>query len=409
MNFLTTQKLYALAFTGLFSCPIVAVAQSGIATWNLGWLMGQAVHAKWVAGCQSKGWKTESELKASGLALPPVLQGLPYCDVHDGIDFTRKSACIQALGAAGKNRPNSLDSPDGKCRVSPDLADWSQYEKKVKALRETFLAMEKDGVTLVGLQEVFDEQAVRQILPIGWEVRTTSSLKDTPKIPQHVGLAWKTSTHQPKDFMPIMALSSIGSRPLRPGLQFNVDVEGTTVDALVVHMKAGCRSVAMHAGKKPSEQEACPILAKQVPVVEAWIDDRVGKNFIVLGDFNRSLLRELEQFPKPDSQQFGNTPDGAAKWMAPEWNDNVPEGSLITVIPHKKRSDGTLIAGDYFCSMTTGIDHVIVSESLRKRIQVDAKPLELLPVSYLFEGKRLPVSKTTVPPSDHCARFIRLR
>jgi hypothetical protein len=77
------------------------------------------------------------------------------------------------------------------------------------------------------------------------------------------------------------------------------------------------------------------------------------------------------------------------------------------VVPHKKKADGSLIAGDFFCAQTTGIDHVILSKALMERIKPTQGPLELLPVTYRFDGKRLPVSKSTVPPSDHCARFVR--
>lgn len=404
----------ALIFTrGLFAAAMATAsltvsAQTGIATWNLGWLMDASTHARWTKGCQAIGWQTEDELKKQGKALPAELVGLPYCDVHDGIDFTRKPACAQAIGPALKNRPNNLDSADAKCRVSPDLADWQQYEIKLRTLKETLAAMDKDGVTLVGLQEVFGEEAVRQILPLGWDTKTSASLANAPRIPQHVGLAWKTSANTPRDFKPVMALSAIGTRPLRPGLQFTLDIASKPVDGLVVHLKAGCRSPQLNKPKRPSEKDACPVLSQQVPVIEQWIDDRVGRDFMLIGDFNRTLLKELEQFPQPDSARFGTTPAGQAEWVAPEWNDNQPKGSVVTVVPHVRKADGTLVAGDFFCAQTTGIDHVILSPSLLQRMTPDKQKLELLPAGYKLDGKRLPAGKTTVPPSDHCARFIRL-
>lgn len=400
-----TQGLVAATFA---SASLTVSAQTGIATWNLGWLMDAATHGKWAQGCRAIGWQTEDELKKQGKSLPAELAGLPYCDVHDGIDFTRKQACAQAIGPDLKKRPNKLDSVDAKCRVSPDLADWQHYEIKLRTLKETFAAMDRDGVTLIGLQEVTGDEAVRQILPRGWETRTSASLADTPRIPQHVGLAWKSSAHAPRDFKLVMALSAIGSRPLRPGLQFTLDIASKPVDGLVVHLKAGCRSPELTKPKRPSEQEACPILAQQVPVIEQWIDDRLGRDFMLIGDFNRTLLKELEQFPQPDPTRFGETPAAEVRWVAPEWNDNQPKGSLVTVVPHVRKADGTLVAGDFFCAQTTGIDHVILSQALLQRLKPATEPLELLPAGYKLNGKRLPTGKTTVPPSDHCARFIRL-
>lgn len=370
--------------------------------------MDMQTHERWVKACQSVGWQTEDELKASGKTLPPDLVGLPYCDVHDGIDFRRKSVCLQAMGSQAKMRPNALDSPDGKCRVSPDLADRSNYEIKIRTLRETFAAMDKDGVTLIAFQEVSGDDAIKLIMPAGWEVKTSASLDGAPRIPQHVGIAWKKTAHSPRDFRPVMELSSIGSRPLRPGFQFTFDLDSVPVDGLVVHLKAGCRSSALNMPKTKAETDACPLLQQQVPVVEKWIDDRIGKPFMVLGDFNRSLLKEMESFPKPDPKQFGQTPTKDVQWIAPEWNDNVPAGSLVTVIPHKKKTDGSLIAGDFFCAQTTGIDHVIFGKNLLSRIKPSQEALELLPVGYRLDGKKLNVGKTTVPPSDHCARFVRL-
>lgn len=391
----------------IFAGSAMAQSSAGVATWNTAWLMDMQTHERWVKGCQSVSWQTEDELRASGKTLPADLVGLPYCDVHDGIDFRKKSSCLQMMGSQAKMRPNALDSPDGKCRVSPDLAERNNYEVKIRTLRETFAAMDKDGVTLVAFQEVSSDDAIRLIMPAGWEVRTSESLEGAPRIAQHVGIAWKKTVHSPKDFQLVTQLSAIGPRPLRPGFQFTFDLGGTAIDGLVVHLKAGCRSSDLNMPKTKAETDACPLLQQQVPVIEKWIDDRVGRPFMVLGDFNRSLLKELESFPNPDSKQFGQTPTKDIRWIAPEWNDNVPTGSLVTVIPHKRKVDGSLIAGDFFCAQTTGIDHLIFSKNFLERVKPSQIALELLPVGYRLEGKRLIVGKTTVPPSDHCARFVR--
>ena len=73
-----------------------------------------------------------------------------------------------------------------------------------------------------------------------------------------------------------------------PDLRSGVDLVvrprgGAPVRVLSVHLKAGCT-----AGDR---NEACPVLFRQVPVLEQWIDARAGEGlrFAVLGDYNRRL------------------------------------------------------------------------------------------------------------------------
>jgi hypothetical protein len=240
-------------------------------------------------------------------------------------------------------------------------------------------------------------------------VKTSASLANTPKIPQHVGVAWKTTAHQLDGFELLNELSDVGSRSLRPGLQFRTTVLGKPTEFLVVHLKASCRSVQLNKPSKASEIEACPLMAEQTQIIERWIDARVGRDFVILGDFNRSLLKEIEQFPEPNPAKFGATALADTAWVAPEWNDNLPAGSKVLVVPHLRKPDGKLIAGDYYCAKNIGIDHIVLSDSLAKRAATPSQKLELLPVSFRLNGKRLPIGKTVVPPSDHCARFVLLK
>jgi endonuclease/exonuclease/phosphatase family metal-dependent hydrolase len=87
---------------------------------------------------------------------------------------------------------------------------------------------------------------------------------------------------------------------------------------LSVHLKSGCAWDPLTARRQP-----CEVLARQVPVLEAWIDARAreGVPFVVLGDFNRQLGREL-----------GPARDGAGRPMAiwPEIDDGDPPGADLT-------------------------------------------------------------------------------
>jgi endonuclease/exonuclease/phosphatase family metal-dependent hydrolase len=65
--------------------------------------------------------------------------------------------------------------------------------------------------------------------------------------------------------------------------------ESREIRLLSVHLKSGCSSKPLSAPDK-----ACHDLARQAPILEAWIDAqaRAGRRFAVLGDFNRDLLSE---------------------------------------------------------------------------------------------------------------------
>lgn len=390
----------------MFSSAFAATARVGIASWNMGWLLDPITHQKWVQACSATGWRSADDLKAAGKPVPEGLDGMPYCDVHNGLDYRKTTACMQSLGDRFFARPNQDES---SCRVSPDLADWSLYERKLQALRETFLTLEKKGVSIVAVQEVSNNAALEQIIPKGWKVQTTKDMPGAPNIPQHVGVAWDATKTKLSGFEAVGALSLKESRPLRPGLRFLAPIEGVETEFLVVHLKAGCRSIALDEAQGGPAGE-CKILAKQVPLIESWIDTRVGKTFVILGDFNRSLLAEVKSNPTPDSQRFGSRPNPVVSLLVPEWNDNDPKGSTIHVVDHlRKTGSDQLVAGDWFCAQTPGIDHVILSEALAQRVAMAGIVPLMSPIGYTLNGKRLPSKdKTVVPPSDHCPRYTIL-
>jgi endonuclease/exonuclease/phosphatase family metal-dependent hydrolase len=65
---------------------------------------------------------------------------------------------------------------------------------------------------------------------------------------------------------------------------------------LSVHLKSGCARPPLDSG-----QDACARLARQAPVLAAWIaaEAAAGRRFVVMGDFNRDLL--AEQGPERDA------------------------------------------------------------------------------------------------------------
>jgi hypothetical protein len=437
-----------LAAAALLACALVATsgvarAQSfGVATWNLNWLMDADTHARWAAACARNGWPVQTDdLPASERAL---LAGLPYCNVHNGMRFP-----ADACRATRDGWPQAARYPaDHPCRDTADLASWPRYAEKVAALRAMFRRLDEQGVALVALQEVSGAAAVQPLLPPGWSVATTHGLPGTPAIAQHVGVAWRRSIGV-RDIEAVNTLADSGfpERPLRPGLAFTIAVAGQPVRALIVHLKAGCRSRDLDAplttkdATLPDERQDaiasdCAMLRYQLPALENWIDANAGADFAVLGDFNRTLLRE----PVSDSATYRTRLDGSAahdplgpctmvrdgsRWIAqcaartramfPELNDGHPAGAVLWRARFADLGPGGTIrkgsSGD--CSIPgahgelthDGIDHVLISDSLKRRLTPDALTMHV--VNYHGPGGMPLLGGADLAlPSDHCPHVV---
>jgi len=428
--------LLALAF------PLPAAAAFGVATWNLAWLMDAPGHARWVDACGKLGWP--ADLDALEPAARATLDGLPFCNVHNGMAFPP-----EACKATRDNWPKAARYPDDHpCRETADLAPWARYAQKLAALRAMWKRLDEMGVRLVAVEETFDAGAVRAILPPHWSVRTTRELPGAPTIAQHVGIAWRQDISV-RDFEAVSALADGGvpGRPLRPGLAFTVDVGGKPVRALVVHLKAGCRSrdldapltegdAALPAERKDGIATDCAMLRYQLPALERWIDANAAHDFAVLGDFNRTLLREAVA----DSATYKTRADGTSagdplgtctmardgnRWVAqcsartravfPEINDAQPPGAVVWRARFADQGRGGAIprgsTGD--CSIpgprgnlaNYGIDHILVSASLMKRLKPDA--LVMRAVNYIDDqGQPLRAARDRALPSDHCPHVV---
>lgn len=81
------------------------------------------------------------------------------------------------------------------------------------------------------------------------------------------------------------ALDVGGRGFLRHGVFATIQHNGAFIDLMSIHLKSGCFS--------GDRSDDCPTLFQQVPVLEAWIDERSaqGRPVIVGGDFNRRLAR----------------------------------------------------------------------------------------------------------------------
>ena len=378
----------------------------GVATWNLGWLLDAATHARWTATCARHGWPTDTAaLPAQARA---AFASLPYCNVHNGMRFPAASCRSDRDGW-----PRAARYPaEHPCRDTADLATWSAYERKLAALRAMFAQLDREGVRLVALQEVV-RYGCRRRDPAARLARRDhrASCRTRPRLRSMSAsrgrTMWKCATVEAVN---ALADSGLPERPLRPGLAFTVDVRGLPVRVLVVHLKAGCRNRTIDApltaadARLPADRQDaiasdCAMLRYQMPALESWIDAHAGTAFAVMGDFNRSLLREAPF----DGDAYRVRLDGSrasdplgpctmrrdhgraivacaamTRALFAEINDDTPKGAVLwrstfadlgrggTI---KKNSSGDCrIMGRHGELTHDGIDHVLISEALKRRL-----------------------------------------
>jgi endonuclease/exonuclease/phosphatase family metal-dependent hydrolase len=144
---------------------------------------------------------------------------------------------------------------------------------------------------------------------------------------------------------------------------------------LSVHLKSGCAREPLE-----SARASCAVLARQVPILERWIDARANEHipFAVLGDFNRDLRRE---------------PPGGAVW--PDLDDGDPPSADLV-----NTAEGQAFQNCMPSQIFSGfIDYIVLGRQMAQG---------LVPDSF---GRALfrPEDAQRRKLSDHCPVFIRVR
>lgn len=141
---------------------------------------------------------------------------------------------------------------------------------------------------------------------------------------------------------------SLGDRLRRGAELILFPGEPRELRLLSVHLKSGCSRDLLNGPAK-----ACAELARQIPALESWIDDRArsGPRFAVLGDFNRDLLHDLGA---------ARTPAGLRLRVWPELDDGEPPEADLTNAAEGARFLNCAPGQGY----TAYIDFVILSHSL---------------------------------------------
>jgi endonuclease/exonuclease/phosphatase family metal-dependent hydrolase len=144
---------------------------------------------------------------------------------------------------------------------------------------------------------------------------------------------------------------------------------------LSVHLKSGCARDSLE-----STRPSCGELARQVPLLERWIDAQASehKPFALLGDFNRDLRQE---------------PSGPSVWA--EIDDaSPPDADLVNT------AEGQAFQNCMPSQTFSGyIDYIILGRKMARGLVKDSFGRELFPPKDALRRKL----------SDHCPVFIRLR
>jgi endonuclease/exonuclease/phosphatase family metal-dependent hydrolase len=151
-------------------------------------------------------------------------------------------------------------------RTARDFAELRQYVERLNA-------------DVVAFQEVDGEQAARRVFDPAVYAFVVGSRGGA----QRTGFAYRKqlSVKQHAEY------AELDLGDLRSGVDLTVFVGARELRLLTVHLKSRCFEGPLDRSRH------CQKLARQVPVLEAWIDARAreGTPFAVLGDFNRRFFK----------------------------------------------------------------------------------------------------------------------
>jgi len=155
------------------------------------------------------------------------------------------------------------------------------------ALREYARALDAD---VIALQEVDGAEAATLVFdPGAYRFHFTHDADNV----QRAGFAWKKEL----DVTPNADVKALAMNGRRPGADVTLRAAGRELRLLSIHLKSGCQERQLS-----DADEDCAILRRQLPALEAWIDDRAREAvpFAVLGDFNRAFGARDEFWPEID-------------------------------------------------------------------------------------------------------------
>jgi endonuclease/exonuclease/phosphatase family metal-dependent hydrolase len=240
-----------------------------------------------------------------------------------------------------------------------------------RALAEVTRELKAD---VIALQEVDGPRAAKRVF------RNHDFCFAADEGVQKVGFAIRRGL--PHRCLPDFIELSLGGRVRRGAVIVLYPDDPREMYLMAVHLKASCPRRALD-----DPNPNCATLAKQVPILEAWIDEQAaaGRRFGILGDFNHDFSTR-----GPSRNEAGQL---LSFWA--EINDGEPQGATLINPSEGKRFINCSPAHNY----SSYIDHVVLSERLAEWRAPD---------SFL----RLPFKPKSALQrklSDHCPVGVDLR
>lgn len=395
--------------------PATKSLTTGIASFNMGWAGTPDEFAKYLKVCST-----------------PAVN---YCDTRARIERgataatdaekARAAKCQEDTLAAAGGRDASMmvapcnayrpvRTPPGQPRIDPTVSRVpAAYQEKINQLTATVDGLiTNEGVRVIAFQEVSGTEVIKLVLGKHADKFEVCAAKHSAF--QTLAFAWdKSLTSKPGVCETESKLSVLDPpndpaafRRVRPGLSLSLTVNGEPVTFMNVHLKAGCASVTNEDQRYPGRllddaAEACDVLNRQVAPLEEWIEAVAKKSprFVWLGDFNRRIDDEEKlAIAKDKVRADGSDPASVNKvangkvptrYLWPELNDGTP---VLFQIPLSTKEGG--------CTGFTGLDHIVISEALRKSNE-----------GVVF-SKKIGVAEKpnqAIETSDHCPRIAQLK
>ena len=310
-----------------------------------------------------------------GAALPDLSALLAkVADGQDGSAAVVVPATSARLRLATWNIANFWHVPGEHLRPARDggpglIRSSGDYD----AIRAAAAAL---GADIIGLQEMASPASARALFPSSeWDLVFSKRFDDD--LAENPDLLESDATRDSYTAIVVRrsAAKVVGTErieldildengfPVREGVAALVDLDGTPVWIASLHLKSGC-----FTDNDLTARADCRTLARQLPILEEWIDEKSEAGFPValLGDFNRQL-------------------DRGSDIVRADLDDNQPTD--LFKVPHRQR----LLCQSFQPAPRTSIDYVIVNELLWENVTVPDTPKFDL---------------TDPQISDHCPVFI---
>jgi 5'-nucleotidase (lipoprotein e(P4) family) len=403
-----------------------------VATWNLGWHVSKAELGPWVAAC-SKMYLRNATTKS-------------WEPVADGTAGATQGWMVKESRATIVGNDLSIMPP---CNTYQNAAfqgiavTAAAYDKRDRQLSQV-LARDVNA-DVIAFQEVSGVAAVRDALGASADDYYVCSFEPKYKV-QRLAFAWRRTLGPAVEGCADVAAMSLPSLDpvdqVRPGFTVTLNVGGQSIRFLTVHLKSGCVSPLDKTPRildgNSGPTDPCPILQQQVQPLEdvfEMLSEGVD-HFVVMGDFNRNLWHEANVVKGAEARRSDNSTDLQAPRpsgvlvhnLLLEVDDGKPtESKAVLLAAHcqgdvavqaacdKSKVDvltaaeSTVLtkATGLGCRNPVGLDHVLVSESLKNAVTSVAK------VSIGASGGSRSPSLPNFPEallavSDHCPTVVDL-